>query len=46
MKVILRETEGFLAEGREDQVWSLATVWKRVVEVQGWDDGGQSGGKV
>lgn len=31
LKVILREAKGFLAEDREDQVWSLATMWKRVV---------------
>lgn len=46
LKVILREAKGFLAEDREDQVWSLATMWKRVVEVQGWNEAGQSGGKV
>lgn len=46
LKVILREAKGFLAEDREDQVWSLATMWKRVVEVQVWNEAGQSGGKV
>lgn len=42
----LRTTKGFLAEEREDKVWALAAIWRKVGEVWGWEGKGWSGGKA